>query len=38
LLCISASNFPVGGMFGSDDELCTLCDQHTRRFERVDNF
>ena len=27
--CFFASNFPVDGMFGSYDELCTLCDQHT---------
>jgi predicted TIM-barrel fold metal-dependent hydrolase len=39
LRCFFASkNFPVDGIFGSYDELCTLCDQHTRRFERVYNF
>lgn len=38
LRCFASKNFPVDGMFGSYDELCTLCDQHTRRFERVYNF
>jgi hypothetical protein len=33
-----ARNFPVDGMIGSYHELCTVCDQHTRRFERVYNF